>query len=109
MARKEVVQFVDDLDGTELSADQVDAVEFSYRGKHYVIDLSAENAELFDQAMSEWIEHAHKVARPSKAFQPKRPARRDLPLVRKWARENGYEVSDRGRIPQEVLAAYDNR
>jgi Lsr2 len=28
--------------------------------------------------------------------------------VRSWARENGYAVADRGRVPAEVVTAYRN-
>lgn len=28
--------------------------------------------------------------------------------VRSWARENGYTVADRGRVPADVLTAYQN-
>jgi len=31
----------------------------------------------------------------------------DKGLVRVWARNNGYEVGDRGRIPADVIEAYD--
>ena len=31
----------------------------------------------------------------------------DLSDVRSWARENGYQVSDRGRVSSEVIAAYE--
>lgn len=30
----------------------------------------------------------------------------DQALVRSWARENGHAVSDRGRLPAAVVAAY---
>ena len=39
-----------------------------------------------------------------------RPAQRDTKVsnddLRSWARENGHTVSDRGRIPMAVVAAY---
>jgi hypothetical protein len=35
------------------------------------------------------------------------PKRGDLSAVRAWARENGLKVSERGRIPGDLLAAYD--
>jgi hypothetical protein len=41
-----------------------------------------------------------------------RPTRRDpvqVAAIRTWARENGYPVSDRGRIPNDVEAAYNAR
>lgn len=31
----------------------------------------------------------------------------DLSAVREWARKNGFEVKDRGRMPDEVLDAYN--
>lgn len=42
MARREVTQFFDDLDNTPLTADEVNVVEFSYKGSTYVLDLSEE-------------------------------------------------------------------
>lgn len=108
MARREVTQFFDDLDGELLPDNAVRTIEFSYSNAHYVIDLSAKHAEEFEKVMEPWIEKGHRVTRPSRAFY-KRPQRRDLPLVRKWLREANMEVSDKGRIPQHLLDMYDNR
>jgi hypothetical protein len=36
-----------------------------------------------------------------------RPKRGDLGAIRAWARDNGHQVSERGRIPGAILAAYD--
>lgn len=33
----------------------------------------------------------------------------DTAPIRKWANENGHKVSERGRIPAHIIAAYDNR
>lgn len=109
MARKEVTQFYDDLDGKELASSDVRTVEFAFKNANYVIDLSVANAEKFDKDMGKWIEKAHRTTRQSKAFYQKKPERRDLPLVRKWLREANMQVSDRGRIPQHLLDMYDNR
>jgi hypothetical protein len=35
--------------------------------------------------------------------------REQTQAVREWARENGFEVSSRGRIPEAVLEAYSQR
>ncbi|MCT1689611.1 Lsr2 family protein, partial [Brevibacterium sp. p3-SID960] len=35
-------------------------------------------------------------------------SRSDTAQIRKWAQDKGYEVSDRGRIPSEIVEAYDN-
>ena len=37
----------------------------------------------------------------------KRAGQRDYTPVREWAAQNGYTLSDRGRIPATVLEAYD--
>jgi hypothetical protein len=29
--------------------------------------------------------------------------------MRSWLRENGYTVKDRGRVPRELIAAYEAR
>jgi nucleoid-associated protein Lsr2 len=34
-------------------------------------------------------------------------SKHDLSDVRSWARENGFQVSDRGRVSSEVIAAYE--
>lgn len=36
-----------------------------------------------------------------------RRSKEQLTSIRDWARKNGYSVSDRGRIPSDVLEAYD--
>lgn len=109
MARKEVIQYIDDFDGKVLESSDVETVEYTWKGAHYVIDLSRENADLFSQQMDEWIQYSHRVARHSNKFQPKKSSRTDMAEIRAWARDNGYEVSDRGRIPRNVTAEFDRR
>jgi hypothetical protein len=46
-------------------------------------------------------------ASTSKSSSGTSPKRGDLGAIRAWARENGYQVSERGRIPGALLAAYD--
>lgn len=47
MARREITQYFDDIDGTPLTDDQVNTVRFSVDGSDYVIDLSEDNATRF--------------------------------------------------------------
>ncbi len=51
MARKEVIQYIDDLDGTPLNEDDVKVVRFGYQGRNYYLDLSADNAAKFDEVL----------------------------------------------------------
>ena len=111
MAQKVQVILVDDVDGGE--ADET--VSFSLDGVNYEIDLSDGNAESLRDSLGEWIGHARRVGgRASgrsrsggRAKSAAASSKADLSAVRSWARDNGYQVSDRGRVSSEVLAAYE--
>lgn len=107
MAQKVQVILVDDLDGGEAE----ESVSFSLDGVTYEIDLSSINAEALREAIAPWVGHARRVSgRVGRGRGPGRPrtvAKADLGEVRAWARENGFQVSDRGRVSAEVMSAYD--
>ena len=108
MAQKVQVILVDDLDGGEAE----ESVSFSLDGVNYEIDLSAANAEALRDAIAPWVGHARKLSgrsgRPGRApARGRSAAKADLGDVRSWARENGYQVSDRGRVSAEVMTAYE--
>ncbi|SFP53624.1 Lsr2 protein [Amycolatopsis arida] len=112
MAQKVLVSLVDDLDGSEAE----ETVEFGLDGVSYQIDLSAENAEELRDALAQYIEHARRSGgrkrSPRAAKVAARPAsvdREQNQAIRAWARKNGYQVSDRGRIPSEVVEAYHRK
>ncbi|MEC3982200.1 histone-like nucleoid-structuring protein Lsr2 [Amycolatopsis sp. H20-H5] len=116
MAQKVLVSLVDDLDGTEAE----ETVEFGLDGVSYQIDLSSENAEELRDALAQYVEHARRAGgRKRAALRPSagvkaaaRPAtvdREQNQAIRAWARKNGYNVSDRGRIPSEVVEAYHKK
>lgn len=105
MARKTVVTHIDDLDGT--SADQT--VTFTLDQVEYEIDLSSANATALREALSVYIGAARRVGGASRP-RTRGSAQTDkeqLSAMRRWARENGFEVSDRGRIGKAVREAYD--
>jgi nucleoid-associated protein Lsr2 len=110
VARKvtQVIELTDDLDGGK--ADQT--VAFSLNGASYEIDLSKKNANALGKALKPYVDNARKAkaARRRASAPPassRGRSRSDLSTVRSWAKSNGYEVSDRGRIPSAVLDAYD--
>lgn len=110
MARKIITQLVDDLDGTVLDAGEGETVQFAVDGKAYEIDLSASNADGLRDALSVYIEAARRTGtRSARGASPTRRSRGGLDDIRAWARENGFTVSDRGRIPATVEAAYNAR
>jgi hypothetical protein len=105
------VRLIDDLDGE--AADET--VEFGLDGKVFEIDLSQGNAGRLRDALAEYVAAARKsgggggrrrAAAPAAA--PRRPSidREQNQAIRDWARKRGMKVSDRGRIPAEVLEAY---
>lgn len=110
MAQIKEVRLVDDLDGKP--ADET--VEFAIDGKAYEIDLSADNAAHLRDALAEFVASARRTAGRARrasapaAAAPRRPVvdREQNQAIREWARSRGMKVSDRGRIPSEVLEAY---
>lgn len=107
MARETVQVFFDDLTGDPVEADDVQTIKFSWEGKDYLIDLSPKNADLMEKQIQPWVDVATEVKETKRKPTPKR--RNDLDKVREWAREQGMEVSDRGRVPIKILEAYDSR
>ena len=108
MAKKEVVELIDDIDGSRADS----TVRFGLDGNSYEIDLNSTNAEALRQELSKYVERARRVGRSGagvrRAMRTSTPSRATgKPSdVREWAREHGYEISERGRIPSNVLEAY---
>jgi len=113
MAQKVVVELVDDLDGT-VSKD-ISTVSFALDGAQYEIDLSEDNANQLRDTLADFIEVARRtggrVKRGTSAAKPAaRPAadREQTKAMREWARQNGFELADRGRIPTNVIEAFED-
>ena len=113
MARKVQVILSDDLD-ENLPADET--VSFALDGTNYEIDLAEKNARDLRDSFSRYISAARKVARgggrsaSSGGTRPRGGGRMDREqagAIREWARKNGHNVSDRGRIPASVVEAYE--
>src|SRR5699024_6448389 len=101
------VTLIDDVDGT--AADET--VQFSLDGVNYEIDLTTENAARLRDSLASWVGHARRAGgRRTTARRGRGTGRSggsgDAAKIREWARQNGYTVSDRGRIPAEVSEAY---
>jgi hypothetical protein len=111
MRRRPVVQRVeilltDDLDGRDLPAGKGETVGFALDGTSYEIDLSTRNAAALRKVLAAYIE----VARPIRNRRGKKVTRSiigaDARTVKEWARANGYEVNDRGRVPADIRKAF---
>lgn len=113
MAERIVRQLIDDIDGSEISDGDGERIEFSLRGVEYQIDLSTPNIAKLDKALKCYIEAAAKVRDTGARRRVRSPgskassSKEQLSAVREWARKNGYEVSDRGRIKAEVVEAFE--
>lgn len=112
MAERIVRQLIDDIDGSEIPEGGGERIEFSVRGVSYQIDLSAANSAKLDKALKPYVEAAAKVRSTrgprSKAATGNGSAPKEqLSAIREWARNNGHQVSERGRIKGDVIAAFE--
>ena len=106
MAKQTTVILVDDLDGSEAT----EQVEFAVDGRSYQIDLSAANSAKFREALAPFMSAARRGGRRATPAAPSRPAsdREQNQAIREWAAAQGMKISERGRIPSNVLEAYRN-
>lgn len=104
MATKTTVTLEDDLDGSPAE----ETLRFSLSGVDYEIDLSAKNAASFRGQLAPFAEHARTVSGGHRR-RSSRPAssRRQSAAIRAWARQQGIQLSDRGRIPDLIVAQYN--
>jgi len=107
MAQKVQTLFIDDLDGSEAEG----SVQFGLDGTDYEIDLNSEHAEELRAALGRYVAAARRVSGSGRP--PGRSARRsggssdvDTKHVRAWAKEQGIELKDRGRVPTSVVARF---
>lgn len=96
---------VDDLDGS----DAVITARFGLDGIEYEIDLSETNMTQMKTLMASYIEAGRVASTPGR--QPRRTPNRssETARVRQWAREQGHNVSAKGRLPQPILDAWAER
>jgi hypothetical protein len=105
VAQKIQVLLIDDLDGSEAEG----TVRFGLDGTEYEIDLNAGHARALRDALARYVRAARRAG--GGARRPARGGRRaaggvDSTEVREWARAQGIEVKDRGRVPAELVARF---
>ena len=104
MAQKVQTLFVDDLDGSEAEG----TVRFGLDGTEYEIDLNTKHAQQLRDALARYVA----AARRTGARQPARNRRKATAsapkstAVREWAKTQGIEVKDRGRIPAKLVVKF---
>jgi hypothetical protein len=104
VAQRTIIQLTDDLDGA--TADRT--VQFAYEGVTYELDLSTKNADKFATALEPYVAAGRRVGgrKSSSRGSATKANKEEIRAIRQWAKDSGYDVSDRGRISAEVQAAY---
>jgi hypothetical protein len=109
MAQRVEFILTDDLYGSPATQ----TVRFSLDGRSLEIDLNDKNADQLRKALHPYITVGRRLG--SRAGTSRRTtvsagrsgmSKQELANVRSWAKEHGYQVSDRGRVKGDVIAAY---
>jgi len=113
MAQKVVVQLIDDLDGTP--AEDGETVTFALDGVTYEIDLHPENASKLRDSLADFVAGARRTsgrakrraATTTRRVVAEARTKEQTKAIRNWARSNGHELADRGRIPASIIEAFE--
>jgi hypothetical protein len=113
VAQQVITKYTDDLDGSEASG----TIEFSLDAREYEIDLSDQNAAKLRDVLAPFVAAARRVrggrgrhASPSpRSRSASGRSREQMAEMRRWLRDNGYQISDRGRIPRDFEQAYQTK
>lgn len=115
MAKQTIVEIVDDISGERLADGAGRTVTFALDGAQYEIDLTHAHAEELREALEPWISASRRVtgsgrstaARSSRSGSSR--STKDTQAIREWAAANGFEIASRGRVPANVIEAYEAR
>ncbi|WIV60641.1 histone-like nucleoid-structuring protein Lsr2 [Amycolatopsis nalaikhensis] len=114
MAQKVLVEMVDDIDGGVANQ----TIPFGLDGVSYEIDLSDANAAALRDVLARYIAAGRRIGgrkvrlAAGESAQAKKSGgtasdRERTRQIREWANANGYTVSERGRLPSEVIEAFE--
>ena len=106
MAQKIQTLFIDDLDGSEAEG----TVRFGLDGAEYEIDLNAEHAQVLRDALARYVQAARRAGgstrRSARAGRRASADGHNSNEIREWAKAQGIEVKDRGRVPAELVVKF---
>jgi Lsr2 len=106
VAQKIQTLFIDDIDGSAAEG----TVRFALDGTEYEIDLNTKHADALRKALAKYIDAARRTT--GGARRSARGGRRasasgvNTTEVREWAKAQGIEVKDRGRVPAELVVRF---
>ena len=105
MAQQIQTLFIDDLDGSAAHG----TVRFALDGAEYEIDLNEGHSKELRESLAKYVGHARKVggaARRAPRGAARRAASLDITAVRAWAKEQGIDIKERGRVPGDIVEKY---
>ena len=106
MAQKIQTLFIDDLDGSPAEG----TVRFGLDGTEYEIDLNEQHAKALRDAMARYVSAARRASgaarRPARTGRQASASGFNATEVREWAKAQGIEVKDRGRVPAELVVKF---
>jgi hypothetical protein len=103
VAQKVQTLFVDDIDGSAADG----TVRFGLDGSDYEIDLNSEHAQALRDALMPYVGAARRVGGGARRqVRSGRKAGVNTTEVREWAKAQGIEVKDRGRVPAELVVKF---
>lgn len=104
MAKQTTVTITCDICG---DSKDVRTRSFGLDGRVLEIDLCGKDSRSLEKVAQEFIAHARRVGRTPKAAGRRTTRdRQHSAAVREWARQQGMELNDRGRIPADVERKY---
>lgn len=119
--QKVTTVLIDDIDGS----DAAETIAFAIDGTSYEIDLNETHAQDLRQSLASYVANARRCSGGRRARGGRKPANSpasssttkdasktsktaNAAEIRDWARANGYDVPDRGRIPSDVREAFES-
>ena len=112
MAQRMIVQLTDDLDGKPIRDGKGETIRFGLDRTEYEIDLADKNAKALRDTFAKYVSAARRTGAGSRSTGRSRARRAgtardyDPKAVRAWAESQGIQVSQRGRVPADLVAKY---
>ena len=115
MAKKTMVQLVDDFSGDPIGDGEGRTIRVAFDGAEYEIDLTNSNLEEFSNALEDYVRASRRVSgRRKSGAQTGRGGNggggnSETAAIREWAESQGLKVASRGRISADIVERYKNR
>ena len=107
MAQKVQVMLLCDLD--DGNVDAAETLQFSLGNAAYEVDVCAKHAQQIRDGLQPFVIQARKVSTGAAGRRRQRTAgsRQETASIRSWAKDQGIQVNERGRIPASVVKEYE--